>query len=202
MKKIITTICLFSCLSDNAIAQELSQEYFAICNDFLKFLDQEQLIPDTSNKYIWPVPDFDSTMIFGQAPYNLETEKPWVCYQIPYWIHGRDLADTIRLSAEDMGYLFRTLVRKHNKAWRNKLSKVTGLLASEPSAVDSVMGYTMLSAPLFLQENTVCVVYEEYNSIHNRGGCYKVYKRDRLGWAFIDSKHDFNECHAERIRSK
>ncbi len=83
---------------------------------------------------------------------------------------------------------------KHDTAWINKLASATGLLTGQPQVITGVDAHhELLSAPLFLQHNTVCIVYRETSDSYGRGGGYMVYKKDKRGWVFIVDMFSFIE---------
>ncbi len=196
MKKTLITVLLFCSLPASAGAQDLSKKYFTLCNEFLTFFRAENRLGVTDSTYIWSQ---SKNGFMTDLSYYVSQSKPWVCYADPdiFWVGPRGI-DTVKFSSADMQYLAANLGAKRNNYWRNKLATATGLLANEPWQNPSITDYVLLTPPLFLQNNTVCVVYFETNTSHYDHSSIKVYKKDRLGWAFIGDRLWSHGCKAER----
>ncbi len=179
------------------------EKIFSQCNEFLTFFREDNKLGVTDSTYIWSVQDEHN---IPDIIYVLKTSKPWVCYQDQSFfpIVGRQVTDTVKFSAEDMNYMLTNLSAKHDDAWRNKFEGATGILAEEPRLNPNILDYILLSPPLFLQNNTVCVVYKEIEnkSIGYNHICFRVYKKDSQGWVLIGDRLWAHGCRSSKNNRK
>ncbi len=186
MKKVLAALLL--CLRlGNTFGQELSHEYLTLCQDFLKSRSHDLKWPEDKGIYIWS-PAADSGLAYPAMDNNLDSSKQRLCYST-----RTSGADTVRLSVKELKYIVRYIRAKHDKEWRNKLSAATGLLDGEPWLTKSLKSYSMISAPIFLQGNTICVIYREHYSLTGSGGGCYVYKKGSRGWSEICDLYSFIE---------
>ena len=183
MRKIAAALVLFICLIGHAIAQELTTEYLKQCNDFLNYgiqIDRYHV----NDICIWSLPASASDSLFKDDP-DFDSTKPWVCYEMPNCRSAPKNRDTIRLTSKDMISMIKHFNAKHDTAWIHKLASATGLLSDEPPSY--YRSHMLLSAPLFLQNNTVCIVKVLMKDSDGDGGGYWVYKKNSQGvWVLID----------------
>jgi len=179
--KALAQIIILVTVAVQTLAQNLDMDYIVRCNDVLrtmKLVDRNTPAGDVylSRREEWGRGLRDG----GILPY-----KPVMCYRRATADNNAPVVDSVYLSQKDVDYIFNTLSERYTEAFRAKLCNAFGMIAREPDSLDLMAGYTTLTAPVFLHDNEVCVVYRQRESFESHSGGLEVYKKEREGWVWV-----------------